>query len=109
MSKLVRHLVKNPKVLIEIQNLKISKQEKEKLTEMAILIYHQKLLNRILDYLEEQDKELFLELFFSGEDQTYLQFLHEKIMDLENIIEVAILEIEGQILTDIKELAQGKQ
>lgn len=107
MSRLVKNLVKNPKVLVEIQSLELSKKEKEKLTELASLLYHQKLLNRVLDYLEEEDKKIFLEMLVSENDDKYLLFLHERIENLENIVEVAVLEIEEQISKDLKEFIEN--
>ncbi len=103
MSRLVKHFVKNPKVLVKIETLDLTKGEKNKLTDLAILLYHQKLLNRLLDYLEEEDRKVFLELLVTAEEDRYLEFLHEKITNLEAVVEVAILQIEEQIEADLVE------
>lgn len=101
MSVLVRHLVKNPKILLEIKKLNLAEYEENELMQMVTLLYHQKLLNRLLEFLEEEDKKIFLELLISTTEQNYLEFLHLRIANLEQIVEQAIIEIEEQISTDL--------
>src|SRR3990167_1433599 len=107
MSILVRHFLKESKIFIEIENLGVEEGEKIKLTEMVTLLYHQKLLNKVLEYLEEKDKQVFLELLLVGTGENYLEFLHQKISNLEEIVKEAIIIIEQQIMEDIKELKEA--
>ena len=93
MSVLVEHFVKEPKIFIEIEKFNLGKEESERLTQLVTLLYHQKLLNRFLDYLEEEDKKVFLELVVAGTNENYLEFLHQKIEsqimeDLTGLVEV---------------------
>lgn len=106
MSVIVRHFVKEPKVLIHIESLDLSQAEKDHLQEMAILLYHQKLLNRFLEYLQEEDKKVFLEMVLNRLDENYLEFLHQRIENLEAVVSTAIVEIEQQILEDIDSLVK---
>ncbi len=106
MSILVRHFIKEPKIFIEIGKLDVEEQEKVKLTEIVTLLYHQKLLNRVLEYLEEKDKQVFLELLVIGTGENYLEFLHQKIANLEEIVKEAIVGIEEQIMEDFREIKE---
>ena len=106
MSILVKHFIKEPKIFIEINKLKVEESEKVKLTEMVTLLYHQKLLNKVLEYLEEKDKQVFLELLIVGTGENYLEFLHQKITNLEEVVKEAIIVIEQQLMEDIKELKE---
>jgi hypothetical protein len=104
LSALVKRYVKNPKVLLRIQNLDITPLEKEKLTEVIGLIYHQKLLNELLLRLDEESKRLFLEKHFSENQNEALSFLEEQIEDIEDVVEKALIEIEEKLLEDLEGL-----
>ena len=106
MSILVRHFLKESKIFIEIEKLDVEEHEKNKLTEMVTLLYHQKLLNKVLEYLQEKDKQVFLELLVVGTGENYLEFLHQKIANLEEVVREAIVGIEEQIIEDFKELKE---
>lgn len=104
MSILVRHFITNPRVLVDIEELSLQEEEKNKLTEIATLIYHQKLLNKFLDKLDEEDKKIFIEKVLTDPKEDSLNFLHEKIEDIEKVVEEAVFEIEEKLLEDIKTL-----
>lgn len=106
MSRLVKHFVKQPKIYLEIDKLTLGVAERNKLTELVTLLYHQKLLNKFLEYLEEEDKKIFLELLVVGSDANYLEFLHQRIVNLEQVVEGAIIEIEQQIMEDLTDIVE---
>ncbi len=106
MSILVKHFVTNPRVLINIGELSLEQAEKDRLTEIATLIYHQKLLNKFLDNLAEEDKKIFIEKVLTDPKEDSLNFLHEKIDGIERVVEEAIFEIEEKLLEDIKALEE---
>jgi len=104
MSLLVKHFVTNPKILVTIEALSLSPEEKDKLTEIATLVYHQKLLNKFLDHLAEEDKRTFVEKVLADPKEDSLNFLHEKIENIERVVEEAIFEIEEKLLEEIESL-----
>lgn len=59
MSLLVKHFIGQPKLLLEVKDLGLEASEREELEGLITLLYHQKLLNRLLEYLEESDKRIF--------------------------------------------------
>lgn len=108
MSLLVKHFVKEPKILVQITSLEISEAEKQKLTESIILLYHQQLLNKFLEKLDETSKKAFLELHLSASHEETISFLQEKIDGIENIVERAIEEIDNKIAQDLESLRGEK-
>lgn len=107
MSILVKHFIKEPKIYLEIEKLGLTSEEKFSLTQSVTLLYHQKLLNKLLEYLEEEDKKIFLELLIVGGEENYLEFLHQKIMNLEEIVKNAVEEIEKHLLKDFRSLEES--
>mgnify|MGYP001559135925 CR=1 FL=1 len=108
MSILVKNFVNNPRVVIAINNLELSEKEKIKLTETVVLLYHQKLLTLFLEKLVEEDKKLFIEALFGSSQIEAIRFLREKIDDIEKVVEVAIFELEEQILVDFVQIEGNK-
>ncbi|HEY4694487.1 MAG TPA: hypothetical protein VIH52_00820 [Candidatus Nanoarchaeia archaeon] len=104
MSLLVKHFVAEPKAIIALQTLELSSEERQKLAEAITLLYHQKLLNRFLEVLSEVDRKIFMEAFLDGTQERSFEFLHEKINNIELVVEEALKEIEEQILADFEEL-----
>ncbi len=108
MSILVKNFVKNPRVVIAINKLEVSDQEKIKLTETVVLLYHQKLLTLFLEKLVEADKKLFMEALLGNSQTEAIRFLREKIEGIEKVVEAAIFELEEQILIDFAQIEGNK-
>lgn len=108
MSILVKNFVNNPKVIVAISNLDLSDQEKIKLTETVVLLYHQKLLTKFLEKLVEEDKKLFMEVLLGSSQTAAISFLREKIGGIEKVVEEAIFELEEQILVDFAQIEGNK-
>ncbi len=107
MSLLVKHFVGRPKILLEIESLGLDDSGKKELENLITLLYHQKLLNCFLEYLAEEDKKIFMELVVSGTNEVYLEFLHQKIEKIEEIVESAVVEIEKQIVEHLESLVKN--
>lgn len=104
MSIIVKHFVKKSKTLESLQKSKLEETEKAKLAEIIVLIYHQKLLNRFLDNLNEDDKRILLEMLSQERSAESVDFLHEKIEKIESVVELALLETEDELALDLEEL-----
>lgn len=104
MSILVKSFISNPRVVGTINELDISQTEKVKLTEAMVLLYHQKLLTKFLEKLVEEDRKLFMEQLLVGSQEKAIDFLREKIIDIEIVVEEAIFELEEQILADFAQV-----
>ena len=63
-------------------------------------------MNKFLDKLAEEDKKIFIEKVLANPKEDSLNFLHEKIENIEKVVEEAVFEIEGKLLEDIRALKE---
>lgn len=108
MSLLVKHFVKEPKILVKVHSLTITDEEKQKLTESIVLLYHQQLLNRFLDKLDEVGKKAFLDLHLSSSHEETIGFITQRIENIEAVVQEAIFEIDEKIVEDLQSLEGDK-
>jgi len=108
MSILVKHFVNNPRIVLEIDKLSLSEEEKIRLTETIILLYHQKLLGKFLEYLEADDKKLLMHTLLQDSQSEAINLLREKIANIEEVVNDAIDELEEQILKDLENVKENK-
>ena len=57
-----------------------------------------------MEKLESKDKEIFLEQLHSGQTEIFIEFLREKIENVEEILREHALVLEEEILIDMKSL-----
>lgn len=108
MSILIETFFKKENILSELNNLDIHDEEKEKLLKTADEIAELRFLHVILDRLEEEDKELFLEQVHGGNTEILAEFLREKIENVEEMLIKYAEELESEILEDIRNLQKGR-
>ena len=104
MSILVKEFIKNPKAFVLLDSLELEKDEKAKAKDLLTMIYHQQLLNRLLEELSEENKQLFFEKHLTGEEGEAITFLRQKIEKIENVVEKALSEIDEKIIQDLDEV-----
>lgn len=109
MNILVETFFKKENILSELGALNIHKEEKEKLLKMADEIAELRFLNVILERLEEEDKELFLEQVHGGTAEISAEFLREKIENVEELLREHAGTLENEILEDIRSLQEGEE
>lgn len=108
MSILVKHFVNNPRVVLAINELTLTEEEKVKLTETVVLLYHQKLLSKFLEKLVEEDRRLLMDKLLQESQTEAISLLREKIINIEDVVNEAILELEEQILNDLEQVKGNK-
>lgn len=104
MSILVKHFIVNPKAITKVFELSVSEEEKQKLTETIILLYHQKLLTVFLENLVENDKKLFLESLLTDSHEETISLLRNKIENIEKVVEESIYDLEEKLLKDFAQV-----
>lgn len=109
MSLLVKHFIATPKAIEVLVNLNLNQNEKQELAETTLLIYHQQLLNKFLEILEQEDRKIFMDNLLSEDQEKAFEFLHEKIQGIEQVVEQAVAEIEEKLLNDFALLEDSKQ
>lgn len=109
MSILIETFFNKDNITVELENLNMEKREKEQILKIADELAEYKFLNAILEKLEEEDKELFLERMHGGTPEAVAEFLHERIEDIEEILKENALGLELEIIEDIQSLQRSSQ
>ena len=104
MSALVEAFFKKDNIILELNMLDIKEDEREKLLKLADDLAELRFLNVILGKLEEKDKELFLDQIHSGQPEILAEFLREKIDDVEELIKKHAVDLEQEVIEDIRDL-----
>ena len=108
MSILVEGYFKKEKILIELEGLDLQNEEKSKIIKMADELAELRLLDSVLEKLEERDKELFLEQMHGGSAEIVAEFLRERIKNIEGLLLERARLLEDEIVEDIRSLRSQK-
>jgi hypothetical protein len=98
------HLISFDSLEEELDTLKLTKQEKQDLLDIANTHTHQQIIESILSQLSEEDKKKFLELLAYGEDEKIWKHLNEKVDKIEDKIKDASNSIKKELREDIKRI-----
>jgi len=98
------HLISFESLTAELESLKLSKKEKQELSEIVHLHTHEIIIDTILSHLEEKDKKRFLELLAEGKDDEIWQHLNNKVEKIEEKITAAAQQIKKELKEDIKSM-----
>ncbi|OGY25850.1 MAG: hypothetical protein A2Z11_04915 [Candidatus Woykebacteria bacterium RBG_16_43_9] len=108
MSILVEGYFKKEKILIELEGLDLQNEEKIEIIKMADELAELRLLDSVLEKLEERDKELFLEQMHGGSTEIVAEFLRERIKNIEGLLLERARSLEDEIVEDIRSLRSQK-
>ncbi len=90
-------------VYAEIERLEIDTKEKKELAKIIDETSHHAVLDTILKHLDKSQHQTFLDHFHAApHDQELMDFLHDKIDDLEDKITASIHELKQKFLADLK-------
>jgi|SRR5581483_1332048 len=98
------HLISLEKITIEVNNLHISKEEKEHLLNIASSNIHFAVLDVVLSHLPSEQKETFLEHVENDDHKKIWEFLKEKVENAEEKIIKRSEELLEELLLDIAAL-----
>ncbi len=101
------HLIEIDTIVVELEALDLTKEEKEELLMLAENNIHHRVIDVVLSELEEGDKKVFLALVLGGDHNEIWKMLSFKVVDAEEKIRKAAKELKAKILDDIKQ-AQAK-
>lgn len=104
MSKLFYdHLIVLEEVEIQIASSNLDRKEKGEIQQMIEELVHYRVMAKILDHLPRQHHKEFLKQFHKAPyHEGILQFLKEKLENIEALIKEEILTLEKELLADIK-------
>ena len=92
-------------LLEEMNSLELSQEEREHLSELIDSSLHHAILDQILSNLSDEDKRVFLKRFSDDpEDTGLLEFLNQKVENIEDKIKKTSDELVNKMHKDIKEI-----
>jgi hypothetical protein len=102
------HLINIEEVLIELDTLELSPDEKHHLGQLMDANLHHTVLDAILAELSDTDKEIFLRLINTHQHDKIWEHLNAKVTDVEEKIKKSAREITSQMHKDIKDVKRLK-
>ena len=97
------HLVILEEVEITLSSHELSPEEKKEIHQMIEESVHFRITTRILDHLPRPHHKKFLDLFHKApHDEKILDFLKEKVTDIEKHIKEEVALLEKELLKEIK-------
>ncbi|MEK7188424.1 MAG: hypothetical protein AAB685_01070 [Patescibacteria group bacterium] len=96
------HLISFTEIEVQIDRVAVNKEEKEEMWHLVDEIIHHKVLGCILDSLSKKDHQAFLEKFHATpHDESLLEYLKEKVSDIEDKIKLELKKLSKSILKEI--------
>lgn len=102
-GKFYSHLVGFEEILVEMNELDLSPDERHHLGQLLDSNLHHTVLEAILAELSEEDKETFLRLLNSDKHDKIWEHLSDKVANVEEKIKKAAKEITTQMHKDVKD------
>ncbi|MDO8637986.1 MAG: hypothetical protein Q7R43_00285 [Candidatus Daviesbacteria bacterium] len=101
------HLIEIESVIIELDKLDLSKEQKIHLASLMDSSLHHTILDAILSELSSDDKIVFLYHYQEGSHDKIWHFLNSKIEDVEKKIKKAADGLKAELHKDLKK-AKGE-
>ena len=104
------HIIEVETIVAELDSLELTESQRMHLAVLIDSTIHYTVLDIILSKLSEEDKITFIiRLKENPKDQSLLDFLSEKVEDLEQEIKIIVEELKQTFLEDIKEVKLVKK
>lgn len=97
------HIVEIDSLKIELEQMDISREEREHLLSLAQSNLHHTVLDAILSELSEDDKKTFLSHIASNDHKKIWEFLSKKVENIEEKIKKAADSLKQELHKDVKE------
>lgn len=108
MKTFYTHLIEIESIIIELDKLDLSVEQKAHLTSLIDSSLHHTVLDVVLSQLNPQDKKIFLSHLQEGEHSKIWQFLNEKVDGVEEKIKKAAEDLKVQLHKDLKETKKNQ-
>lgn len=100
------HIIEYESLIIELDKLDLSDEQKEHLLELIESSLHHTVLDAILSELSVEDKQKFLDYLSYRDHDTILEFLHTKVENIEEKIKKAAEDLKKELHKDLKEVSE---
>lgn len=88
----------------EFDRLGLSPEEREELFKILEEIYVQRLIDRVLDELPNEEKKKFMKILIKKAELDMIEFLREKVEDVENKLKKEVETLTAELLLEVKSL-----
>lgn len=109
MKHFYSHLIEIESIIIELDKLDLSQEQKIHLTGLIDSSLHHTVLDAVLSELSSQDKRVFLNYLKEDDHGKIWKFLNEKVDKLEEKIKKTADDLKEELKKDLKEARQRRQ
>ncbi len=102
------HLIEIESIIIELDKLDLSSEQKTHLTSLIDSSLHHTILDAILSELSPQDKKVFLNRLKEDDHSKIWEFLNGKVDFVEEKIKKSADDLKKELHEDLKEAKRGK-
>lgn len=102
MKKFYSHLIEIESIIIELDKLDLSEEQRYHLASLVDSSLHHTILDAILSELPESDKRVFLQHLSENDHDKIWKFLNEKVDNIEDKIKKAAASLKEQLHKDLK-------
>lgn len=103
MKHFYTHLIEIDSIIIELDKLDLSEDQKRQLADLVDSNIHHIILDAILSELSEEDKRIFLKHVHEDDHDKIWQHLFEKVDNIEHKIKDVADDFKKQLHKDLKE------
>lgn len=108
MKHFYTYLVEVESLIIELDSLGLTDEQKNHLAHLIDSSLHHTILDAILSQLPQEDKKVFMEYLSEGNHEKIRKFLDERIDGVEDKIKKAAQDLKLQLHKDLKEVKRNK-
>ncbi|MDD5415615.1 MAG: hypothetical protein PHE48_01265 [Candidatus Daviesbacteria bacterium] len=102
------HLIEIESIIIELDKLDLSPEQKEHLANLIDSSLHHTILDAVLSELTPADKKVFLQSLKEDNHNKIWKFLNEKIDSVEEKIKKTANDLKNELHKDLKEAKKYK-
>lgn len=104
MSRFYAHIVEIESLIIALDGLDLSAEQKSQLAELVDSTIHHTVLDIIFSRLSEEDKATFAaRLQANPDDKELMKFINDRVEGIEEEIKEAVKKLKEELHEDIKE------
>lgn len=108
MKQFYTHLVEIESIIVELDKMGLSEDEKIHLADLVDSSLHHTILDAVLSHLKEEDRLKFIEHLNDGNHDKVWKFLNEKVDHIEEKIKKASDDLKKEFANDLKEARQRR-
>ena len=109
MKQFYTHLVEIESIVIELDQMDLTKEQKIHLTSIIDSTLHHTVLDAVLSELSDQDKRVFLNHLKEDNHDKIWKFLNEKVDNVEDKIKKVAEDLKMKLHKDLRESKKAAQ